>query len=251
MPRSDPPRPRAPHVAAERPLPPRDQGSGERAVRIPAGKVLLDADLVLPRSGKGVVIFAHGSGSGRHSPRNREVAQLLHGRGVGTLLLDLLAEREARTDELTAEYRFNIPLLTERLLAATDWIVAQPETEGLRVGYFGASTGGAVAMIAAARRAGVVSAIVLRGARSDLGDSEASAIRCPTLILVGGDDGTIRAANARTMQLLRCEKELTVIPGASHLFEEPGALEAVAVRTADWFDRYLSRSEQSLVTGRA
>lgn len=241
MPRSVPPRPSALHEERETPESPRDLDRTERPVRIPAGKVQLDADLVSPRPGKGLVIFAHGSGSGRHSPRNREVAHLLHSRGLGTLLLDLLAEREARTDELTAEYRFNIPLLTERLLAATDWLVAQPETEGLPVGYFGASTGGAVAMIAAARRSGVVSALVLRGARSDLGDAAAAAIRCPTLILVGGYDESIREANARTMQLLRCEKELTVIPRATHLFEEPGALEAVALRTTEWFDRHLSR----------
>jgi dienelactone hydrolase len=171
------------------------------------------------------------------------VATHLTRRGLGTLLIDLLTESEARVDEFTAEYRFNIPLLTERLLAATDWLTARPELEGTRLGYFGASTGGAVAMIAAARRSEVVGAIVLRGARSDLGDSAAAHIRCPTLILVGGDDERIRRANAQTMRLLQCEKELAVIPGASHLFEEPGTLEQVARRTADWFDRHLSPSK--------
>lgn len=211
-----------------------------RAVRIPAGSVQLDADITPARPGKGTVIFAHGSGSGRRSPRNRQVAAVLNTRGVGTLLLDLLAEPEARIDERTAEYRFNISLLTERLLAATDWFMALPETAGARLGYFGASTGGSVAMLAAARRVGVVSALVLRGARSDLGDAEAGGIRCPTLILVGGDDDVIRRANEQTMRLLRCPKELAVIPGASHLFEEPGALEQVAERATDWFDRHLS-----------
>jgi len=214
----------------------------ERPVRILAGEVMLDADFLPPRPGKGIVIFAHGSGSGRKSPRNRQVAKLLSTRGLGTLLLDLLAGSEARVDELTAEYRFNIPLLTERLLAATDWLIARPEAEGARVGYFGASTGGAVAMIAAAQRAEVVGAIVLRGARSDLGDSAAARIRCPTLILVGGRDEPIRKANAQTIRLLQCETELAVIPGASHLFEEPGTLEQVAERTAVWFDLHLSRS---------
>jgi pimeloyl-ACP methyl ester carboxylesterase len=168
------------------------------------------------------------------------VAALLERRGLGTLLLDLLAAAEARRDELTAEYRFDIPFLTERLLAATDWLLKQPDAHGDPLGYFGASTGGAVAMVAAAERADAVGAIVLRGARSDLGDRAAARIRCPTLILVGGDDSVIRVANTRTMELLQCEKELVVIPGASHLFEEPGALEKVAERTADWFERYLT-----------
>lgn len=213
-----------------------------RAVRIPSGKVVLDGDFVVGRAVSGVVVFAHGSGSGRRSPRNRTVAALLNERGIGTLLLDLLSEAEARVDELTAEHRFNIPLLTERLLSATDWLLTRPETRGDRLGYFGASTGGAVAMIAAAERADAVDAIVLRGARSDLGDTAAPRIRCPTLILVGGEDPPIRAVNERTLRLLRCEKQLVVVPGASHLFEEPGALEQVSERTAGWFGRYLSRT---------
>jgi pimeloyl-ACP methyl ester carboxylesterase len=212
-----------------------------QAVRIPSGKVELDADLVPPAAEKGVVLFAHGSGSGRRSPRNRTVAGLLHAHGIGTLLLDLLSASEAPVDEVTARYRFDIPLLTERLLSATDWFASRPESKGVPLGYFGASTGGAVAMIAAAERPEVVKAIVLRGARTDLGDASAERIRCPTLILVGGDDTSIQLLNARTMQLLRCEKELVVIPGASHLFEEPGTLESVAQRTADWFDRHLRR----------
>jgi putative phosphoribosyl transferase len=209
------------------------------AVHFTAGKVRLDADLVPSHPGKGMVIFAHGSGSGRRSPRNLQVADRLNARGLGTLLLDLLSEPEAEADELTAEYRFDIPLLTERLLAATDWLTARPEVKRTKLGYFGASTGGAVAMLAAAQRAEVVGAIVLRGARTDLGDAMASRIRCPTLIIVGGLDGVIQGANESTMRLLKCEKELVIIPGASHLFEEPGTLEQVARRAADWFDRNL------------
>lgn len=209
------------------------------AVRIPSGKVELDADLVEARAGLGTVLFAHGSGSGRRSPRNREVAGLLQAHGFGTLLLDLLSAEEAPVDELTAVFRFNIPLLTERLLAATDWFTARAKSKGTPVGYFGASTGGAVAMIAAAERADVVKAIVLRGARSDLGDGSAAKIRCPTLLLVGGEDTPIQLLNERTLRKLRCDKELVIVPGASHLFEEPGALEAVADRTVHWFDRYL------------
>lgn len=222
-------------------VPPRPMEPAEQAVRIPAGKVSLEADLVPPRSGKGAVIFAHGSGSGRRSPRNRLVATRLRATGLGTLLLDLLSEHEARVDELTAEHRFDIPLLTDRLLVATDWLRARPEVQGTRLGYFGASTGGAVAMIAATQRAEAVGAIVLRGARSDLGDSAVGRIRCPTLILVGGNDDFIQEVNARTIQRLTCKKELVTIPGASHLFEEPGTLELVAERTADWFDHHLSR----------
>lgn len=190
------------------------------------------------------MIFAHGSGSGRKSSRNRLVARSLHSRGLGTVLLDLLDAEEARIDGVTAEYRFNIPLLTSRLLAASDWFVDRPEAKGAPLGYFGASTGGAVGMLAAARRVATVSAIVLRGARTDLGDAEAGRIRCPTLILVGSDDEPTLRANAKTMQLLRCEKELAVIPGASHLFEEPGTLELVAERAADWFDRFLASPER-------
>ncbi len=215
----------------------------ELAVRIPVGRVSLDADLVPPHPGRGTVVFAHGSGSGRRSPRNRQVATRLHTRGLGTLLLDLLSEPEARVDEVTAVHRFDIPLLTERLVAATDWLLARPETRGTRLGYFGASTGGAVAMMAAVRRAEAVGAIVLRGARSDLGDSAAARLRCPTLILVGGNDEFIQRVNAQTIRLLSCEKELVTIPEASHLFEEPGALELVAERTADWFVRHLSLSQ--------
>jgi pimeloyl-ACP methyl ester carboxylesterase len=209
------------------------------AVRIPCGKVELDADFAPVPPGKGVVLFAHGSGSGRRSPRNREVAKRLHGHGIGTLLLDLLSGEEAIEDERTARLRFDIPLLSERLIAATDWLASDSEAKGLPFGYFGASTGGAVAMIAAAERSGLVAAIVLRGARSDLGDAAAQRIHCPTLLLVGEEDLSIRSLNERTMQLLTCPKALVVVPGASHLFEEPGALGAVARETAAWFDRYL------------
>jgi len=210
-----------------------------RPIRIPFGQSWLDADLIAGRSQGSTIIFAHGSGSGRRSPRNRQVATRLRAHGFGTLLLDLLTESEARNDEITAEHRFNIPLLTERLLVATDWLIAKPEGRGIPIGYFGASTGGAVAMIAAAQRPESVGAIVLRGARSDLGDSAAPRIRCPTLLIAGENDALIRRANERTLELLRCEKQLEVIPDASHLFEEPGALETVAERTSEWFGRYL------------
>lgn len=211
---------------------------GAEAVRIPAGSVELDADLVRPEHDRGIVIFAHGSGSGRGSPRNREVAHQLEGRGFGTLLLDLLARAEVPEDELTRKFRFDTELLSARLLATTDWVVRQLGPHRVPVGYFGASTGGAVAMICAAQRPGLVNAIVLRGARTDLGDRLAPGIRCPTLILVGGADDVVLQLNRRTMELLRCEKELVVVPGATHLFPEPGALERVAELTVDWFVRH-------------
>lgn len=211
----------------------------EIAVRIPAGKVVLDADLVPPASGRGAVVFAHGSGSGRKSPRNRHVAAALQEHGFGTLLLDLLDAREARRDETTSEYRFNIPLLTERLLQATDWLLLRPEGTDRPLGYFGASTGGAVAMRAAAERPKQVAAAVLRGARTDLGEDALPRLWCATLILVGGNDPEIERLNRETWDRMRCEKRLTVIPWASHLFAEPGALEAVTRETVGWFLRYL------------
>jgi len=214
-----------------------------QAVHIPVGQVTLDADLATPATRRGIVVFAHGSGSGRKSPRNREVAHRLQEHGFGTLLLDLLAAAEVPVDELTGEYRFNIELLSERLVAATDWLVRQPGCEKLLLGYFGASTGGAVAMVGAAQRPNLVAAIVLRGARTDLGDRVASQIRCPTLVLVGGADPSILHLNRRTLQLLSCVRELAVIPGATHLFEEPGALDRVADLAVSWFERHLRQRD--------
>jgi dienelactone hydrolase len=214
--------------------------SGSQPVRIPSGSVELDGDLFPPAPARGVVVFAHGSGSGRKSPRNRTVSDALLRRGFGTLLLDLLERREAQLDERTGQYRFDIPRLTERLLAATDWLSERPGGDALPIGYFGASTGGAVALRAAAERPRVVRAAVLRGARSDLADAEAPRVRCATLILVGSLDEDIRKLNERTMSRLPGVKELVVVEGASHLFEEPGTLEEVAERSVDWFARHLA-----------
>jgi putative phosphoribosyl transferase len=226
----------APHLHSPSP-PPAD----DRTVRIRIGDDVMEADLHPPHPGRGTVIFAHGSGSGRSSPRNRHVAEVLESSGVGALLLDLLTPSEEETDLQTTEYRFNIPLLTERLVKATDWLLAQPWARGSPVGYFGASTGGAVAMEAAAERASDIRAIVLRGARTDLASPETREVRCPTLLLVGENDPTILAINQETLHHLHCVKKLLVVPGASHLFEEPGALEAVATEARKWFDRYLTR----------
>ncbi len=214
----------------------------DRAVRIRIGNDVLEADLHAPAPSRGIVIFAHGSGSGRSSPRNRHVAEVLEASGVGALLLDLLTPSEEETDLQTTEYRFNIPLLSERLVKATDWLLAQPWGRGRAIGYFGASTGGAVAMVAAVERAAHVSAVVLRGARTDLAAAEAGRLRCPTLILVGENDPTILAINQETLRHLQCPKKLVVIPGATHLFEEPGTLEQVALESRKWFDHHLSRA---------
>ena len=230
---------------------PRDRpGTSEpaREVRIPCHGVELDADYLPSCEGRGVVVFAHGSASGRQSPRNRLVASVLAAEGFGALLLDLLEPREARIDGATGAFRFDLPLLTRRLVAATDWLVRQPDALDHSVGYFGASTGGAVAMRAAVLRPALVDALVLRGARTDLADAEAPAVGSPTLLLVGGEDPDVRRFNEETYRRLRCEKELVVVPGATHLFEEPGALEEVADRAAVWFARHLVPVERKART---
>ncbi len=208
-----------------------------RAVRIPSERDVLDADLSLPEPTHGLVVFAHGSGSGRTSPRNRFVAETLEASGIGTLLLDLLTRNEAAEDERTQAYRFRIPLLASRLVHALDWSRKEPATRSLSLGLYGASTGGAAALIAAADRSEWVRAVVLRGARSDLADDVAPQVRAPTLFLVGGNDLPILEANRATARLLAGGHRITIVPGATHLFEEPGALESVARGTASWFSK--------------
>jgi dienelactone hydrolase len=207
-----------------------------RAVEIGADEgAILDADLELPDGAAGVVVFAHGSGSGRRSPRNRHVATALHDAGLGTLLVDLLTASEAEVDEVTAEHRFDIPLLARRLLAATRWLGRAPATGELPFGYFGASTGAAAALVAAALSPDRVGAIVSRGGRVDLAGPALAVVRAPTLLVVGGDDHEVLRLNQRAMAQFRTEVALEVVPGASHLFEEPGALDRVAVLAARWF----------------
>ncbi len=208
-----------------------------RAVRVPSEHDVLDADLSLPERSRGLVVFAHGSGSGRRSPRNRFVAESLESAGVGTLLLDLLTRSEAAEDERTQAYRFRIPLLASRLVHTVDWSRKEPATRELPLGLYGASTGGAAALIAAADRAEWVRAVVLRGARSDLADEAAPQVRAPTLFLVGGDDAPSLEANRATARRLAGAFRVTIVPGASHLFEEPGALETVARGAVAWFSK--------------
>ena len=213
---------------------------GEHPVRIEAGGVALDGDLAIPPRAGGVVLFAHGSGSGRHSPRNRAVAGALRAAGLATLLVDLLTLDEEAIDRRTAHLRFDIRLLAERLVGATDWLRQDPTTRGLRVGYFGASTGGGAALVAAAHRPDAVGAVVSRGGRPDLAADALPLVRAPTLLIVGGEDHPVIALNEAAFVQLRAEKTLEIVPGATHLFEEPGALEQVAALAAEWFVRHLS-----------
>jgi putative phosphoribosyl transferase len=217
----------------------------QSAVRISIPPVFLDGSLALPARARGVVLFAHGSGSSRHSPRNRYVAEVLHQGGLGTLLFDLLTQDEERIDARTAELRFDIPLLARRLVGATDWLASRPDTRDLVVGYFGASTGGGAALVAAAERPGTVGAVVSRGGRPDLAGSALALVRAPTLLIVGGEDTPVILMNREALSQLRCEKKLEIVPGATHLFEEPGTLEAVAELAREWFADHLQpkRSE--------
>jgi putative phosphoribosyl transferase len=211
----------------------------ERVVRVAAGPVTLEGDLVIPEGAQGVVLFAHGSGSSRHSPRNRRVAAQLRESRLATLLLDLLTADEEAADRRTGHLRFDIGLLAERLVEAADWLGRQPETRDLRLGCFGASTGAAGALVAAAARPHAVCAVVSRGGRPDLAGPSLPVVRAPTLLIVGGDDTPVLDLNRQAYRRLHCERRLVVIPGATHLFEEPGALDAVAQEAGDWFAQYL------------
>jgi dienelactone hydrolase len=201
---------------------------------------MLEGNLTLPERARGVVLFAHGSGSSRHSPRNRYVAKLLNEANLATLEVDLLTLEEEAIDLQTARLRFDIALLAERLVDATDWLAQHPDTRHLQVGYFGASTGAGAALVAAAKRLDVVAAVVSRGGRPDLAEPALVLVRAPTLLIVGGNDFPVIEANRQAFAQLRCEKRLAIVPGATHLFEEPGALDEVARLAREWFERYLT-----------
>jgi len=203
------------------------------------GRVALEGDLTIPPEAKGIVLLAHGSGSSRFSPRNQRVAGVLRRAGLGTFLIDLLTEREEAADIQGAQYRFNIGMLAERLIGTTDWLTNNTETRKLSVGFFSASTGAAAAFVAAAARPEAVNAIVSRSGRPDLAGPVLSAIKAPTLLIVGGNDPEVAALNREALEKLKVAKEMVIIPGAAHLFEEPGALEEVANLAAKWFGKYL------------
>ena len=205
-------------------------------VHIPADTVELDGELILPPSAKGVVLFAHGSGSSRFSPRNTYVAEVLQQHGIGTLLFDLLT----REEDQDYETRFDIAMLTRRLLAATAWLQTNPQTQTLKLGYFGASTGAAAALQAAAELQHKIAAVVSRGGRPDLaGEFALGRVTAPSLLIVGGEDNGVIELNQQAYALLNCEKKLTLIAGATHLFEEPGTLQQAARGAAEWFAQHL------------
>jgi putative phosphoribosyl transferase len=225
---------------ASTPPPPRKIG-----VHIPSEHTVLEGDLSIAADSRGVVLFAHGSGSSRHSPRNRYVAEELQKAGFGTLLMDLLTAEEEALDERTAAMRFDIELLAKRLVAATWWLVDQSDTAGLPIGYFGASTGAAAALVAAADASDLISAVVSRGGRPDLAGSALNRVIMPTLLIVGERDEKVIELNQNAYELIPATKKLEIVPGATHLFEEPGALDSVARLAAHWFATYLARADES------
>lgn len=210
----------------------------EQAVQIPIADIRLNGDLTVPDHAAGVVLFAHGSGSSRRSPRNRYVAQSLRARGFAALLMDLLTENEAWIDERTAQFRFDVALLARRLVSAVDWLGRQRETEHLPIALFGASTGAAAALVAAASRPGNVVAVVSRGGRPDLAGAALARVAAPTLLIVGGLDREVIQLNREAMAQMRTEVVLQLVPGATHLFEEAGTLERVAELAGIWFAQW-------------
>ena len=212
----------------------------ERLVRMAAGSAELEGSLCVPETAAGIVLFAHGSGSSRHSPRNRYVAQALREGGLATLLMDLLTITEEREDALTARLRFDITFLAGRLVGAIDWLARYPVTSRLRIGLFGASTGAGAALVAAAERPETVGAVVSRGGRPDLALPVLERVHAPTLLIVGGLDYPVIGMNREALDHLQAERRLDIVPGATHLFEEPGSLEEVARLARDWFTRHLT-----------
>lgn len=209
-------------------------------VKIPADAAMLDGDLTIPARATGLVVFAHGSGSSRHSPRNKMVARMFRESGLGTLLFDLLTPSEEAIDMQTRHIRFDIGLLGRRLADAARWLIRREDVNGLKIGFFGASTGGAAALVAAASLGDQVGAVVSRGGRPDLAGDALRLVRVPVLLIVGGRDDVVIELNRRAYAHLSCEKELQIVPGATHLFEEPGTLETVGKLAADWFAKHLT-----------
>jgi putative phosphoribosyl transferase len=224
-----------------------ENGGQTLSVQIPVdNKIILEGELNVPRDLRGAVIFAHGSGSSRHSPRNQFVARMLQDAGIGTLLFDLLTSEEEFLERETRHLRFNIELLAERLLQATTWVIQMPLIEDVKVGYFGASTGAAAALVAASEAVNDVGAVVSRGGRPDLAGPALNRVQAPTLLVVGGNDPTVLDLNRQALAQLPGEKRLEIVPGATHLFEQPGALEEAARLTRQWFEWHLGRRESPI-----
>ena len=214
-------------------------------VGIPISGTTLEGDLNIPKNARGIVLFAHGSGSSRLSPRNQRVAKSLQQSGLATLLIDLLTSQEESIDSVTGELRFNVEFLAHRLVGATDWLLQYPATKNLSIGYFGASTGAAAALMAAVERP-KTAAIVSRGGRADLAASALTQVKAPTLLIIGGDDLPVIELNWEAFTQLQCEKRLEIVSGASHLFEEPGTLDEVARLARNWFETWLDPSLRTL-----
>lgn len=212
----------------------------DKVVQVSVDSAEIEGNLSIPEGAKGIVLFAHGAGSSRHSPRNNLVAEALQKGGLATLLIDLLTPHEKKIDVQTRRVRFDIRRLSERVIGATDWLGEQPETKGLHIGIFGSSTGAAAALIAAAERQDVVRAVVSRGGRVDMAESALGEVKASTLFIVGGEDTQVLALNRQALEKLETEKHLEVVPGAGHLFEEPGALDEVARLAREWFERHLT-----------
>ncbi|MUG97392.1 alpha/beta hydrolase [Scytonema sp. UIC 10036] len=211
----------------------------ERSIQVPSGVINLDGDLRIPENARGVVLFAHGSGSSRYSSRNRYVAEELNKAGFATLLIDLLTQDEEEIDNQTGQLRFNINLLAERLIDATQWLAQNLEIYKTKIAYFGASTGAAAALVAAAQHPNGICAIVSRGGRPDLAEASLSNVQAPTLLIVGERDTPVIRMNQEALEQLQVEKKLAIVPEATHLFEEPGTLEAVARLSSEWFEQHL------------
>ncbi len=217
-----------------------DQNTKSQDVEIRIADVTLHGILAIPDQAQAIVLFAHGAGSSRFSPRNQYVARILQGAGLATLLMDLMTEREERSDAITRTLAFDIPFLAERVEAATDWVLSNEATRDLRIGYFGASTGAGAALMAAAHKPDVVGAVVSRGGRPDLAAEVLPEVKAPTLLIVGGWDTPVIEMNREAAALLQVENKLVIIPGATHLFEEPGTLDEVADYASQWFTQYLT-----------
>lgn len=220
----------------------------DQVISIASGKVQLEGELKVPQGASGIVLFAHGSGSSRHSPRNQYVARTIRDAGVGTLLFDLLTSEEEAVDAYTRHLRFDINFLAKRLVDATNWVTSRSPTQHLRIGYFGSSTGAAAALLGAVELPNVVAAVVSRGGRPDLAGEALAGVKAPTLLIVGGKDYLVIGLNEEAYAQLSCEKVLKIVPGATHLFEEPGTLEEVARLASAWFKAKLH--PQALAQGR-
>lgn len=217
------------------------QGWNSQVYSVPIGNnITLEGNLNIPENAPGVVLFAHGSGSSRHSPRNQYVAQVLYKAGFATMLTDLLTQREEEQDRYTGHLRFDIGLLSQRVVSVINWLTVHPTTANLKIGLFGSSTGAAAALVAAAEHPLEVGAVVSRGGRPDLASTYLTSVEAPTLLIVGGNDTQVIELNQLAFSLLKFEKKLEIVPGATHLFEEPGALEQVAQLATQWFERYLA-----------